>query len=165
MSPSGLEKMPRMLTAWKAEAPVQGLAVARQARTALLRTGGRVLEHWSDTGERIARWRCPEGVVAADVSDDGSTVVVATERNVLYWCNAQLEPAVCIDAPNGLVNVAIDGDGWYAMATASTGDLVIVERNGHIVPGRPAPQPPHYVEAGLETPCWYAASRWGRVGL
>lgn len=165
MSTSDLDEMPQMLAAWKSHAPVEAIAVSRQARTALLRCDRRVLEHWSSTGDLIASWTCPEPVVAADVSDDGEAIVVATERNVVYWCNARLEPGVCIDAPNGLCGVGIDADGWYAMATSQSGDVVLIERNGRCVKARAAAQPLHFIAAGLESPNWIGASRMGGVTM
>lgn len=165
MTTSDLEKMPRMIAAWKAHAPVESLSVSRQARTALVRSDRRVLEHWSASGELIARWTCPEQIAAADVSDDGSTVVVATERNAIYWCNALLEPGVCVEAPSRLCGVGVDADGWYAMATSESGDVVLIERNGHLVRGRTAAQPLHCVAAGLESSVWVGASRMGSVTM
>jgi hypothetical protein len=165
MSTSDLEKMPRMLAAWKSHAPVEAIAISRQSRTVLVRSDRRVLEHWSSAGKSIARWTCPEPVVDADVSDDGATIIVATERNVVYWCNALLEPGVCVDAPNGLCGVGVDADGWYAMATSQSGDVVLIERNGRCVVGRAAAQPLHFVAAGLESPNWVGASRMGGVTM
>jgi hypothetical protein len=95
------------------DAPLKGLALAREPGVLLAWDASDHLLLIDGQGTRRAEARAPAPIVAADIADDGSLVAILTEGPHLLLLDAALAPLVDRPAPSGSLGVAIDPHGRY----------------------------------------------------
>ena len=128
-SPTRIDPQP----AWTVvtDSPLRGLALAREAGTALAWDEGDNLYLLGLDGDRRAVARAPGKIAAAAVSDDGSLVALAGDRGQLWLLGPGLELVVERAGVPDPLALAIDPHGRYvAVSSKSSGRTQLWTRQG-----------------------------------
>jgi hypothetical protein len=103
------------------DAPLQGLALAREAGLILAWDEAAQLYLLDTNGERRSASRAPDRILAGCISDNGTLIALLGKGPRLWLLSADLEPIADRPAPSEAATVAVDPHGRYvAVATRLT---------------------------------------------
>lgn len=114
----------------KTEAPLAGMALAREARTLIAWDAAQRLYALDRRGALLARRAFDRPLHSADISDDGTTIAALPEGEELWWLEPDLGERFRYRALPKARAVAIDATGWHAAVAASTAQNVIADCQG-----------------------------------
>ena len=122
------------VTAWTivTEAPLKGLAFAREAGRILAWDEGNQLYLLSAQGESLSFSRVPQRIVAGAISDEGSLIALLGEGDDagLLLLNADFDVAVERPAPSESSFLTIDPHGRYVAIGSRLGAVSFLNRFG-----------------------------------
>ena len=151
--------------AWTAitDAPLSGLALAREAGQVLAWDEGERLYLIDLAGERQATTRAPAKVVAADVSDDGSLVAALVAGGRLWLLNRELEAIADRPAVMDATALAVDPHGRFVAIASRLCTTQFYSRFGRTAGRIATLQPLAHLRFVPDKPLLLGASAYGTI--
>ena len=154
---------PRVRWSQISDAPLAGLALAREA--------GRVLV-WDDanniyvldlSGKRLLTSRAPVPLHSAVISDGGQ-IVVAGKAGDIWWLRNGLEPRLHLPGHRGLIGMALNPQGQYLAASLDDSHTRIYDWHGRPITELVTARPLQHMTFLVGRPYLVAASDYGLAG-
>jgi len=112
------------------DAPLQGLALAREAGMIFAWDEGDQLYVIDANGERRSASRAPDRIIAGAISDNGALVALLGKGPRLWLLSADLEPIVDRPAPSDPSALAVDPHGLYVAVASKLDFTQFYNRHG-----------------------------------
>ena len=146
------------------DAPLRGLALAREAGVVLAWDEGDLLYLLGLDGDRLATARAPGRILAATISDNGSLVALAGEKAQLWLLGRDLKLVVERPTAPDPSALAVDAHGRYAaVASKITGRTQLYTRHGKPVGQFETRQPLAHLAFVAARPMLLGASVYGTI--
>ena len=118
--------------AWTAltDAPLLGLALAREAGTILAWDEGEQIYLIDLQGERVSMSRAPDRILAGAISDNGSLVALLGKGPRLWVLSGDLEPIADRLGPPEAAALAVDPHGRYVAVGSKLNHVQLYNRHG-----------------------------------
>ncbi len=114
------------------DAPLKGLALARESASILAWDEASTLYLLNADGELLNRRRTPTEIISAAISDDGSLAVVVVQGPRLWLLNKGLEPKHERSAVSDAANIAVDSLGRYIAVATKGRQIQLYTRDGQL---------------------------------
>jgi hypothetical protein len=152
--------------AWtvQSEAPLKGLALAREAGILLAWDEGDQLALIDLNGDHRAVTRAPGKILLATISDDGSRIALVTEGPRLFLLDADLGTLHDRPAPSEPLGMAIDPHGRYVVISSRMSINHIYTRHGKPAGKFEANQALAFLAFVPDRPVLLAAASYGLLG-
>jgi hypothetical protein len=113
-----------------ADAPLAGLALAREPRRILAWDEADHLVLYDGQGERLRELPAPGKVLAGTISDDGSLAALLVAGPRLVLLDGELEPIADRPAPGDPFGLAVDPHGRYVAVSTKSARTELFTRSG-----------------------------------
>ncbi|MCO7226210.1 WD40 repeat domain-containing protein [Pleionea sp. CnH1-48] len=130
---AGCENTPESVADWKhAAVGLLDASISEDGRFAVIGSVNHGIGYWNlETNELLYEWRHndnPEdGILASDISPDGSRVITADRQNFVIWSTVTGKPYGYWQAPAKIYSVAISRKGRYVLLGLQNGNAIHID--------------------------------------
>ncbi len=155
---------PRLRWTQITDAPLAGMALAREAGWILVWDDAHNMQVLDLGGERRAAKRVPKPILLAAMSDDGSQIVATSHEGDIWWLGRELDLRVQKAGTKNAIGIAVSPDGRYMALSLSDSHTRIYDVYGRLVSDFVTQRPLKHLQFMAGRAVLAAAAEYGLAG-